>query len=102
MALEGSAAGGAQGYPPEPGPGSVALDAAGAHAQDAELSSPSSAIANSVPTPLCNWFAVGNRSGATSGQTAGFIPDGKLCIGNSNYYDFSGFDLASPTGRKPT
>ncbi len=36
MALEGSAAGGAQGYPPEPGPGSVALDAAGAHAQDAE------------------------------------------------------------------
>ena len=66
------------------------------------LSSPSSAIANSVPAPLCNWFAVGNRSGATSGQTAGFIPDGKLCIGNSNYYDFSGFDLASPTGRKPT
>jgi len=25
-----------------------------------------------------------------------FIPDGKLCSGNSNYYDFSGFDQASP------
>src|SRR5215475_6272638 len=37
-----------------------------------------SAIANSGPTPLYNWFAVGNRSGTTSGQTVGFIPDGKL------------------------
>lgn len=54
------------------------------------------AIANSGPTPLYNWFAVGNRSGATSGETVGFIPDGKLCSGNSNYYDFSGFDAASP------
>ena len=54
-----------------------------------------SAIANSGPTPLYNWFAVGNRSGTTSGGTVGFIPDGKLCSGNSNYYDFSGFDPAS-------
>jgi len=51
------------------------------------------AVAQSGTTPLYNWFAVANRSGATSGQTAGFIPDGKLCSGNSNYYDFSGFDL---------
>ncbi len=28
------------------------------------------------------------------GGTAGVIPDGKLCSGNSNYYDFSGFDAA--------
>ena len=54
------------------------------------------AIANSGPTPLYNWFAVGNRSGTTSGETTGFIPDGKLCSGNSNYFDFSGFDQASP------
>jgi predicted carbohydrate-binding protein with CBM5 and CBM33 domain len=54
------------------------------------------AIAQSGPTPLYNWFAVGNRSGAASGETVGFIPDGKLCSGNSNYYDFSGFDQASP------
>jgi predicted carbohydrate-binding protein with CBM5 and CBM33 domain len=51
------------------------------------------AIAQSGPTPLFNWFAVGNRAGTTSGQTAGFIPDGKICSGNSNYFDFSGFDL---------
>ncbi|NUP54156.1 MAG: chitin-binding protein [Catenulispora sp.] len=50
------------------------------------------AVAQSGTTPLYNWFAVGNRSGATSGGTVGFIPDGKLCSGNSNYYDFSGFD----------
>jgi len=54
------------------------------------------AIANSGPTPLYNWFAVGNRSGTTSGETTGFIPDGKLCSGNSSYFDFSGFDAASP------
>jgi predicted carbohydrate-binding protein with CBM5 and CBM33 domain len=54
------------------------------------------AIANSGPTPLYNWFAVGNRSCSTSGQTVGCIPDGKLCSGNSNYFDFSGFDAASP------
>lgn len=53
------------------------------------------AVAESGLTPLYNWFAVGNRSGTTSGETVGFIPDGKLCSGNSNYYDFSGFDLAS-------
>ncbi|HKT04532.1 MAG TPA: lytic polysaccharide monooxygenase [Rugosimonospora sp.] len=53
------------------------------------------AVAQSGLTPLYNWFAVANRSGATSGGTVGFIPDGKLCSGNSNYYDFSGFDLAS-------
>ncbi|MEV6609561.1 lytic polysaccharide monooxygenase [Kutzneria sp. NPDC051319] len=53
------------------------------------------AVAQSGTTPLYNWFAVGNRSGATSGGTVGFIPDGKLCSGNSNYYDFSGFDLVS-------
>lgn len=53
------------------------------------------AIANSGTTPLYNWFAVGNRSGATSGGTVGFIPDGKLCSGNSNYFDFSGFDQAN-------
>jgi predicted carbohydrate-binding protein with CBM5 and CBM33 domain len=58
------------------------------------------AIANSGPTPLYNWFAVGNRSGATSGGTVGFIPDGKLCSGNSNYFDFSGFDQASPNWPK--
>ena len=58
------------------------------------------AIANSGPTPLYNWFAVGNRSGTTSGETVGFIPDGKLCSGNSNYYDFSGFDLANPNWPK--
>src|ERR1700746_1757801 len=46
------------------------------------------AIARAGTTPLYNWFAVGNRSGTTSGGTAGFIPDGKLCSGNSNYYDF--------------
>lgn len=50
------------------------------------------AIAQSGTTPLYNWFAVGNRSGATSGGTVGFIPDGKLCSGDSNYFDFSGFD----------
>ena len=53
------------------------------------------AVATSGTTPLYNWFAVGNRSGATSGGTVGFIPDGKLCSGNSNYYDFSGFDQVS-------
>lgn len=53
------------------------------------------AVAQSGTTPLYNWFAVGNRSGATSGGTVGFIPDGKLCSGNSNYYDFSGFDQVS-------
>jgi len=53
------------------------------------------AVAQSGTTPLYNWFAVGNRSGATSGGTVGFIPDGKLCSGNSNYYDFSGFDAVS-------
>jgi len=53
------------------------------------------AVSRSGITPLYNWFAVGNRSGATSGGTVGFIPDGKLCSGNSNYYDFSGFDQAS-------
>ncbi len=52
------------------------------------------AVATSGTTPLYNWFAVGNRAGATSGGTVGFIPDGKLCSGNSNYYDFSGFDQA--------
>jgi len=51
------------------------------------------AVAQSGTTPLYNWFAVANRSGTTSGQTTGLIPDGKLCSGNSNYYDFSGFDL---------
>jgi predicted carbohydrate-binding protein with CBM5 and CBM33 domain len=52
------------------------------------------AIASAGTTPLYNWFAVGNRAGATSGGLQGFIPDGKLCSGNSNYFDFSGFDLA--------
>jgi chitin-binding protein len=52
------------------------------------------AVASSGITPLYNWFAVGNRSGATSGETSQLIPDGKLCSGNSNYYDFSGFDQA--------
>ncbi len=51
-----------------------------------------SAVAVSGTTPLYNWFAVGNRSGTTSGETSALIPDGKLCSGNSNYYDFSGFD----------
>jgi predicted carbohydrate-binding protein with CBM5 and CBM33 domain len=59
-----------------------------------------SAIANSGPTPLYNWFAVGNRSGTTSGETSALIPDGKLCSGNSNYYDFSGFDQANPNWPK--
>jgi chitin-binding protein len=53
------------------------------------------AVAASGTTPLYNWFAVGNRSGTTSGETAALIPDGKLCSGNSNYYDFSGFDQVS-------
>jgi chitin-binding protein len=52
------------------------------------------AVAQSGTTPLYNWFAVGNRSGATSGETSQLIPDGSLCSGGSNYYDFSGFDLA--------
>ncbi|MBS2962886.1 lytic polysaccharide monooxygenase [Actinocrinis puniceicyclus] len=52
------------------------------------------AVASSGITPLYNWFAVGNRSGATSGETSALIPDGKLCSGDSNYYDFSGFDQA--------
>jgi chitin-binding protein len=52
------------------------------------------AVARGGTTPLYNWFAVGNRSGTSSGGTVGFIPDGKLCSGNSNYYDFSGYDLA--------
>lgn len=51
------------------------------------------AVASSGVTPLYNWFAVGNRAGASSGLTSGFIPDGKICSGNSNYFDFSGFDL---------
>lgn len=50
------------------------------------------AVANSGVTPLYNWFAVGNRTAA--GGTVGTIPDGKLCSGNSNYFDFSGFDQA--------
>jgi len=54
-----------------------------------------SAVAQSGVTPLYNWFAVGNRDNATSGGLAGFIPDGKLCSGNSNYFDFSGFDIVS-------
>jgi predicted carbohydrate-binding protein with CBM5 and CBM33 domain len=52
------------------------------------------AVAQSGTNSLYNWFAVGNRNGATSGMMQGFIPDGKLCSGDSNYYDFSGFDLA--------
>jgi len=52
------------------------------------------AVAQSGTTPLYNWFAVGNRSGTTSGETSQLIPDGSLCSGDSNYYDFSGFDLA--------
>ena len=52
------------------------------------------AMAQSGTTPLYNWFAVGNRSGTTSGETSQLIPDGSLCSGDSNYYDFSGFDLA--------
>ena len=51
-----------------------------------------SAVAQSGTTPLYNWFAVGNRT--ANGGTTGVIPDGKLCSGNSNYYDFSGFDQA--------
>jgi chitin-binding protein len=51
-----------------------------------------SATATSSVTPLYNWFAVGNRTAA--GGTVGVIPDGKLCSGNSNYFDFSGFDQA--------
>jgi chitin-binding protein len=54
-----------------------------------------SAVASSGLTPLYNWFAVGNRSGTTSGETSQLIPDGKLCSGNSNYFDFSGFDQAN-------
>lgn len=50
------------------------------------------AVASSGTTPLYNWFAVGNRTAA--GGTVGTIPDGKLCSGNSNYFDFSGFDQA--------
>lgn len=50
------------------------------------------AVAQSGVTPLYNWFAVGNRT--ANGGTVGVIPDGKLCSGNSNYYDFSGFDQA--------
>jgi predicted carbohydrate-binding protein with CBM5 and CBM33 domain len=52
------------------------------------------AVAQSGTNSLYNWFAVANRDGATSGMMQGFIPDGKICSGNSNYYDFSGFDLA--------
>ena len=54
------------------------------------------AIASSGTTPLYNWFAVANRSGTTSGEMQSLIPDGKLCSGDSNYFDFSGFDAASP------
>lgn len=50
------------------------------------------ATATSGTTPLFNWFAVGNRT--ANGGTVGTIPDGKLCSGNSNYFDFSGFDQA--------
>lgn len=53
------------------------------------------AVANSGLTPLYNWFATANNQGTTSGETTGFIPDGKLCSGNSNYFDFSGFDTVS-------
>ena len=53
------------------------------------------AVAESGTTPLYNWFAVGNRSGTTSGETSALIPDGSLCSGDSNYYDFSGFDQAN-------
>ena len=54
------------------------------------------AVAGSGLTPLYNWFAVANNQGTTSGETTALIPDGKLCSGNSNYFDFSGFDAASP------
>jgi predicted carbohydrate-binding protein with CBM5 and CBM33 domain len=50
------------------------------------------AIANSGPTPLYNWFAVGNPT--AHGGMAGVIPDGDICSGDSPYYDFSGFNLA--------
>jgi chitin-binding protein len=50
------------------------------------------ATATSGVVPLYNWFAVGNRT--ANGGKAGVIPDGKLCSGNSNYYDFAGFDQA--------
>jgi len=53
------------------------------------------AVSQSGVTPLYNWFAVGNRAGTTSGETSALIPDGKLCSGNSNYFDFSGFDQAN-------
>src|SRR5581483_8073535 len=43
--------------------------------------------------PACQ--AAVASSGVTSGETSALIPDGKLCSGNSNYYDFSGFDQAS-------
>ena len=58
------------------------------------------AVAESGTTPLYNWFAVGNRSGTTSGETSALIPDGSLCSGDSNYYDFSGFDQANPNWPK--
>jgi predicted carbohydrate-binding protein with CBM5 and CBM33 domain len=39
-----------------------------------------------------NWFAVLRSDGG--GRTEGFIPDGQLCSGAAEVYDFSGFDLA--------
>ncbi len=53
------------------------------------------AVAQSGVNSLYNWFAVARRDGATSGMTKGLIPDGKQCSAQSNYYDFSGFDIVS-------
>lgn len=39
-----------------------------------------------------NWFAVLRSDGG--GRTEGFIPDGQLCSGAAEVYDFSGFDQA--------
>lgn len=50
------------------------------------------AFNQSGATPFYNWFAVLRSDGA--GRTQGFIPDGKLCSGNSQIYNFNGFDIA--------
>ncbi|WP_245811793.1 lytic polysaccharide monooxygenase auxiliary activity family 9 protein [Actinophytocola xinjiangensis] len=50
------------------------------------------AFNQSGATPFYNWFAVLRSDGA--GRTQGFIPDGRLCSGAAQIYNFNGFDIA--------
>jgi chitin-binding protein len=53
------------------------------------------AVAASGTTPLYNWFA--NLHPAAAGQTAGFIPDGRICDGtDAGPFDFSPYNAMRP------